>query len=119
MRHAIATLTLIFFAASANAQAVARLDVFPAERILHAPNHTQQLAVIAHFADGSQRDVTRLTAFRSSDTKTAHVTLAGQVRFHQTGEVAIQCRYGTTAVVRMTFVEPKPGFVWPDPPANN
>ena len=45
---------------------IARLEVFPPERILHAPNRTQQLAVIAHFTDGSKRDVTHLTRFTTT-----------------------------------------------------
>jgi len=103
----------------ASGQTVARLEVYPSERTLYAPNRSQQLAVIAHFDDGTQRDVTRLTAFHSSDSLVASVTLNGKVRFHQTGEVAILCRYGTVQGRRLTFVDAKPGFVWPNPPQYN
>ena len=33
---------------------VQRLEIFPADRVLHSPHKTQQLAVIAHFKDGSR-----------------------------------------------------------------
>ena len=65
----------------------------PARRVLNAPARWQQLAVLAHFADGSVRDVTRLTVFSSSDTAVADVNANGLVEFSQSGEVAILCRY--------------------------
>ncbi len=99
--------------------AVTRLEVFPAERILHMPHRTQQLAVIAHFADGSQRDVTRLTVFDTSAADVATVDAKGVVNFSQAGEVAILCRYRTLQSIRLTCVEPKPGYLWPKPPENN
>ena len=49
--------------------------------------------MLAHFADGSVRDVTRLTVFSSSDTAVADVDANGLVEFKQAGEVAILCRY--------------------------
>ncbi|MBM3996597.1 MAG: hypothetical protein FJ303_20955 [Planctomycetes bacterium] len=54
----------IFASQSAFAQAPAlRLEVFPGDRVLQAPNAAQQLAVVAHFPNGTKRDVTRLTQF--------------------------------------------------------
>jgi hypothetical protein len=99
--------------------AVDRLEIFPTERTLHAPGRTQQLAVRAHYADGSQRDVTRLTLFTSTDAEIATVNSDGLVRFHQPGEVAILCRYRTLGTARLAYVEPRPGFTWPDPPEDN
>ena len=53
----------------------------PAPRVLNAPARWQQLAVLATFADGSVRDVTRLTVFSSSDTAVADVNANGLVEF--------------------------------------
>ncbi len=58
-----------------------------------APARWQQLTVMGHFADGSVRDVTRLTVFSSSDSAVADVNSTGLVEFKQAGEVAILCRY--------------------------
>src|SRR5262249_27558646 len=78
----------------ADLPAVTSLDVVPEGiRVLRAPARRQQLAVRATFADGSTRDVTRLTVFSSSDAAIASANLAGCVGFHQPGEVAILCRY--------------------------
>jgi hypothetical protein len=97
-----------------------RIEIVPGSRLLHQPLRWQQLAMRAHFGDGSVRDVTRLTVFSSSDPAVADVSRDGLVEFQQSGEVAILCRYLEEMVsVRLTYLEPKKGFRWPDPPVNN
>jgi hypothetical protein len=103
-----------------NLPPVKRVEVLPGARLLNDPARTQQLSVQATFADGSTRDVTRLTVFTSSDTAVANVNSNGLVEFFQTGEVAILCRYLDELVpVRITFLEPKDGFKWSNPPESN
>ncbi len=103
-----------------NLSAVKRVEVLPGSRLLNEPVRWQQLAVRAHFADGSVRDVTRLTVFSSSDNAIAEVSPSGLVEFGQSGEVAILCRYLDELVsVRLTYLEPKPGFKWSNPPESN
>lgn len=119
MRPTLYLAALVLITPPLSASAVERLEIFPAERVLHAPNHTQQLAVIAHFSDGTQRDVTHLTQFTSTHGETASVSRTGRVRFHQSGDVAILCRYTIMASARLTFVEEKPGFDWPKPEEKN
>jgi hypothetical protein len=100
--------------------AVKRVEVLPGSRLLNEPVRWQQLAVRAHLADGSVRDVTRLTVFSSSDNAIAEVNTSGLVEFGQSGEVAILCRYLDEMVsVRLTYLEPKPGFKWSNPPQSN
>ncbi len=97
-----------------------KIDILPGSRVLRAPARWQQLAVVAHFADGSSRDVTRMTVYSSSDPAVADVNANGLVEFKQTGEVAILCRYlDELQTVRLTYLEPKEGFVWPNPPEVN
>ena len=92
------------------------LDVLPGSRVLVQPARWQQLAVLAHFSDGSVRDVTRLTVFTSSDPAVASVDASGLVEFQQSGEVAILCRYlDALHALRLTYLEPKKGFVWVSP----
>lgn len=99
---------------------LSRIDVLPGARQLKEPSKWQQLAVVGHFSDGSQRDVTRLTVFSSSDENIARVSTNGLVEFSQSGEVAITARYLMELVpVRLIYLEPKPGFKWSNPPANN
>jgi hypothetical protein len=99
---------------------VTGLDVSPGSRVQLTPARWQQLGVAAKYADGSARDVTRLTVFSSSDPAIADVTLNGLVEFKRPGEVAVLVRYLEEMVsVRLTYLEPREGFAWPNPPEHN
>jgi hypothetical protein len=96
------------------------IEVLPGSRVLQDPARWQQLAVLARFANGAVRDVTRLTVFSSSDPAVASISNTGLVEFQQSGEIAILCRYlDVMHTVRLTFLEPKKGFQWAAPPENN
>jgi hypothetical protein len=104
----------------ANLPALTGVKVTPGSRLLSEPVRWQQLAVNASFADGTSQDVTRLTVFTSSDANIASVTPNGLVEFHQSGEVAILCRYLDEMIaVRLTYLQAKPGFQWAQPPESN
>src|SRR5262245_52852721 len=100
--------------------AIQKTEVLPGMRVLKAPARWQQLAVVTHLADGTARDVTRLTVFSSSDPAVAEVSANGLVEFKQAGEVAILCRYlEEMRSVRITYLEPRDGFTWTNPPEAN
>ncbi|MCX7700112.1 MAG: DUF1549 domain-containing protein, partial [Gemmataceae bacterium] len=100
--------------------AVTKVEVIPGNRLMRAPARWQQLAVLAHFADGRIVDVTRLSVFTSSDPAIADVNLNGLVEFKQPGEAAILCRYLEEMVaVRLTYLEERQDFAWPNPPEHN
>ncbi|MEC7566750.1 MAG: DUF1553 domain-containing protein [Planctomycetota bacterium] len=82
---------------------VTHIEVQPVERLMQRDG-TQQISVIAHFSDGSTRDVTRTTAFDSNSTEMAEVDLSGLVTTSQlTGSVAVMARYqGHVGVFRAT-----------------
>ncbi len=99
---------------------VKKIVVLPGNRIQLNPARWQQLAVNATYSDGTTRDVTRLTNFSSSDPGVADVNLNGFVEFKRAGEVAILCRYLEELVsVRLLYLDPRPGFVWPNTPEVN
>jgi hypothetical protein len=96
------------------------VTILPGSRVLKAPARFQQLSVLAKLPDGGTRDVTRLTVVTSSDPAVAEVNVNGLVEFRQAGEVAILCRYlDIMETVRLTYLEPRPGFAWKDVPENN
>jgi len=96
------------------------VTILPGSRVLNLPSRWQQLSVMGTFSDGSVRDVTRLTVFSSSDTGIADVDPRGLVEFKGPGEVAILCRYlEELRTVRLTYLEPRDGFVWSNPPEAN
>lgn len=76
----------------ATAPTLKRIEVRPAERIL-APSETVQLGVLAHYSDGSIRDVARLTDFQVNEPGV--VTLAGgRITAGQSaGEATLMIRY--------------------------
>ena len=103
----------------ADLPAVKSLTATPAVRNLVAPAAAeQQLAVVAAFADGSTRDVTRLSVFTTSDLSVADSTLTGKVWFKRPGETAVLVRYlDQMASVRLAYIKPSPDFVWSNPVA--
>ncbi|MHB8521786.1 MAG: DUF1549 domain-containing protein [Limisphaerales bacterium] len=82
---------------------VDRIEVLPNERTM-ALNGEQQLAVVAHYTDGSVEDVTRSALFEPNDKNMAGVDAAGWVKvFDQPGDVAVMVRYrARVAVFRAT-----------------
>ena len=86
-----------------DAPSVARLEVYPAERILPLDGQ-QQLVVTAHYTDGSTGDVTRSALYEANDKDMAATDALGRVKvFNQPGVVAVMVRYqGKVAVFRAT-----------------
>jgi hypothetical protein len=82
---------------------VDRILVYPDHRIMTRQNK-QQLAVFAHYTDGSIQDITRRAQYESNDTEIAVVDAAGLVRtLGFSGEAAIMARYqGQVTVFRAT-----------------
>ncbi|MCX7419409.1 MAG: DUF1553 domain-containing protein [Planctomycetia bacterium] len=71
----------------------------------HPPNTQQQLAVIAEYNDGSQRDVTRQVDYSSNLDVVATVSPDGLVKTTgQSGEAAIMTRYMGQVAVFMALV---------------
>jgi hypothetical protein len=105
----------------AEAPRVVKIEVHPPTgRVLKRPAHTQQLCVLAHYADGTIRDVTELACYSSSDSMVADVTEGGLVHSLDRGEAAIIIRYlEHVESCFLTFVKDIEGFVWSNPPTNN
>jgi len=98
-----------------------KLEVYPKERILPEDAPGQQLVAIAHFSDGSVRDVTPRAMFTSSNEESAAVDEGGQVTGLRRGQAAILVQYAAqnaTAYLAWTkFVEDE--FHWSGPPEQN
>ena len=83
---------------------VSRIEVFPKERTM-ALRGAQQLAVVAHYTDGSVEDVTRSALYEANDKEMAETDSSGHVTlFDQPGDVAVMIRYqAKVAVFRATI----------------
>ncbi|RPI81780.1 MAG: DUF1549 domain-containing protein, partial [Planctomycetaceae bacterium] len=103
---------------------VARLEVFPQSPVIDREGRKLQQVVIAHFPDGSTRDVTRDAVFSSSNFNVATVTntlaSSGVVESIRRGETAILVRYeGAYAVNQITVLGDRTGFAWVDSAEHN
>jgi len=94
---------------------VQRIELFPSQRrVLMAPHHQQQVAVLAHFADGTKRDVTSLCAFSSSNMNVATIDDQGLVQGLKRGESAILVRFlEHIETLPLMFVDQRSDFQWP------
>jgi hypothetical protein len=81
---------------------------------------TQQLTVRAKYSDGTDRDVTSLAVFLTSNDNAAPVTKDGKVTAANRGEAFLMARYEKQTVGVPFIVLPKKlAFKWIDTPANN
>lgn len=95
-----------------------KLDVHPHQVTLSA-GAREQLQVVASYADGSSRDVTRWALFETSDTSLAEVDDKGLMQTRDLpGKAAVMIRYqGSVAVCTLTI--PQGTAVADLPPAKN
>lgn len=97
-----------------------RVEIYPRERTLHFPATTQQVVALAHFSDGSVRDITDVAVYSSSDEGVATADVHGKVQAKDRGEAAILVRYlEHMETARMTFLKDVEGFAWNHPQENN
>ena len=82
---------------------ITKISVFPEQRTLSRQGK-QQLAIYAHYSDGTTEDVTRRAQYDSNEQEIAVVESTGMVRtLNLSGEAAIMARYlGQVAVFRAT-----------------
>jgi len=101
--------------------ACVKLVVYPGpSRILKSPHLSQQLSVIANFADGTTRDVTTLATFEVSHKEVLAVSDSALVTGLKRGQGAVSVRYlNHLESVHFTVTEDVEGFRWPSIPETN
>jgi len=102
------------------ASPISRVEVLPPPRQLQTPRATQRVVAMAHYADGSVRDVTHLAKLSTSNEDLATVTREGLVEADNRGDIAVLFRYETELKsLRLTFLRDVPGFKWVQPAESN
>ena len=98
-----------------------KVEVTPASgRVLKHPAWQQQLSVLAHYSDGTHRDITHLAVFESSDNEVANISASGLVAGFRRGEAAVLVRYlHHIESTLLTFTRDVDGFQWPNLPQRN
>ena len=99
---------------------VAKLEVHPANPVVQRIGSKQQLRVIATYADGQSRDVTREAFLESGNNDVAIADRGGLMTTLRRGEAPILVRYeGAYAASTLTVMGDRNGFVWEQPPTYN
>ena len=95
---------------------VTGIGVFPAEAVVETPGQKQQFRVVATYADGRTRDVTRAAFLESGNGEVAAADRQGLVTALRRGEAPILVRYeGAYAAVTLTVMGNREGFAWKEP----
>jgi hypothetical protein len=93
----------------AGVPALLKLEVTPASKILIDPAGRFAVTAIAHFSDGTTRDVTHLAAFEFTSVGIASIAGSGEVVRESTGECVLLVRYLSELVpVRIVFLPNRP-----------
>jgi mono/diheme cytochrome c family protein len=95
---------------------VVSIKVTPAAAVIDMPGRRQQFRVVATYADGATRDVTRHAFLESGNGEVATADATGLVTAVRRGEAPILVRYeGAYAAVTLTVMGDRQGFAWKQP----
>lgn len=75
-----------------------KVELFPAQVVLEGEGAQQRLVAVAHYSDGTTRDVTSLAAFTTNNDRSAAVTDTGAVTAGVRGEAFVMARFDTHTV---------------------
>jgi hypothetical protein len=100
---------------------IKEVRVDPPEAAFRQPGESTQLRVAAHFADGSEENITPFCDFRTNDDAVAEVNGLGLVKAVRPGSTAVVVTYrGSVVPVRVLVPMKLPeGFVYPRVPEIN
>jgi hypothetical protein len=99
---------------------VTGIEVYPRDITIPLADMQQQFRVVATFADGQTRDVTREAFLESSNTDVATIDRSGLVQSLRRGETAILARYeGAYAATTLFVMGQRDAFVWQEAPVQN
>ncbi len=93
------------------------VELFPKQAVLEGEGATQRLVAVAHFDDGTTRDVTALAAFSTNNDRSAAVTDLGAITAGVRGEAFVMARYDTHTVGTQALVLPA-GIDYTAPPTS-
>jgi Protein of unknown function (DUF1553)/Protein of unknown function (DUF1549) len=90
------------------------IEILPKSLVLESPGQTHQVVVRAHYSDGSERDVTNLALFLTSNEGSAKISKEGLITTGSRGEAFVMARFSTHTVGTHVIVIPKDlKYEWP------
>jgi Protein of unknown function (DUF1553)/Protein of unknown function (DUF1549) len=99
---------------------VTKIDLWPKDPILPRADMSQQFQVIATYADGKTRDVTREAFVESGNIEVLESKPNGTVTTLRRGEAPVLVRYeGAYAATTIIVMGDRTGFQWQQPATHN
>jgi WD40 repeat protein len=99
---------------------VASIEIFPKNPVVQEIGTTQQVRVVATYADKTKRDVTAEAFIESGNMDIAVSNEGAVIGALRRGEAPLLARFeGAYAATTLTVMGDRTGFKWADPPANN
>ncbi len=100
--------------------AVTQIEIFPESAVLVGTEAAQKVSVRAHYADGTDRDVTHLAYFMSSNDNSVAVDQSGMALAKNPGESFVMARFDThTEGIPVIVLPADDQFAWPGTAENN
>ncbi len=97
---------------------ISRIELFPKKPVIQNIGASQQIRVIAYFANGLQRDVTREAYINSGNKDVATHDDFGLISTLRRGEAPILARYeGSYSATTLTVMGDRSGYKWTQQPA--
>ncbi|QDV24928.1 DUF1549 domain-containing protein [Aureliella helgolandensis] len=92
---------------------VAKIELYPNNPVIEREGSWQQFRVVAHYPDGTTRDVTQEAFIESGNSEVCKSFQGGRVQGIRRGEAPILARYeGTYAAATVTVMGDRSGFEW-------
>lgn len=99
---------------------VTGIEIFPNGGVLNGQDETQKITVRANYSDGTDRDVTSLAYFMTSNENSAIVSQSGVVTSKNRGEAFIMARFDThTEGIPFIILPKDQPFEWKDVPEDH
>lgn len=96
-----------------------RLELEPKKVVFKRPGETLRGKVIAHYSDGTSRDVSSLALYMTNNEATATIDRHAKIAGHQAGGTHVFARFNRFTVGTEVVVLPEGEFDWPAPKENN
>jgi len=96
-----------------------RIEVFPRRAVFAGKGEDQKILVMAHYSDGTDRDVTDLAVFLSNNDSAATVSEDGLVQATGSGGAFILARFDQFTEGTSIIVRPGTSYTFPEIPAHN
>ena len=86
---------------------VDKLEIYPTQAVIEGEGSTQRFISVAHYSDGTTRDVSNLSAFMTNNETSAAIDDTGKVTAGARGEAFVMARFETKTEGRQVLVLPK------------